>query len=98
MVLKAIKEHELSLLYVNQPTLYSPTKQISILKCVQAFDVQCKTKSCWVLGLCYNNANIRMVMERWEYVTVSLPTAKATLTIPLFKAVLPELYLILGLQ
>jgi len=39
-----------------------------------------------------------MFMERWEYITVSLPTAKATLTIPLSKAVLPELYLILGLQ
>lgn len=37
-------------------------------------------------------------MEKWEYITVSLPTAKAILTIPLSKAVVPDLYLILGLQ
>lgn len=56
---------------------------------VQTFDWQCK----------FMLQKIKeMVMERWEYVTVSLPTAKAILTIPLSKAVVPDLYLILGLQ
>lgn len=58
----------------------------------------CNVRKIVLLGFRIMLLICRMFMERWEYVTVSLPTAKAILTIPLFKAVLPELYLILGLQ